>query len=206
MMEKYNINQTTLKVVGLYTTDYEVSLHLREIARQTKVDVKAVQLQLKRLETTNILASIPKGRNKEYSLRLDDPIAKYYVMMAEAFATVICLANNFVIKKVVSEIVSKIEGTVVLFGSFARGDARKNSDIDLFVISDEGLQARTKNMVDDASDLIGRKISLKTANPEQFSQGLDDADPLIREVVSNHVVLRGIDEFCEIMWSHHARP
>jgi predicted nucleotidyltransferase len=206
MMEKYNINQTTLRIVGRYTSDYGMSLHLREIARQTRVDVKATQLQLKRLESMNVLTSMPKGRNKEYSLKLDNPITKYYVMMGEAFATVICLANNFVIKKVVSEVVGKIEGTVVLFGSFARGDATRRSDVDLFVIGDAGLRARTKNMVDDASELIGRRISLKTASSEQFLKGMVDADPLVKEVISNHVILRGLDEFCEILWSYYARP
>jgi hypothetical protein len=44
MMKGYNINQTTLKILGLYRSDYRRSLHLRQIARETNVDVKAVQL------------------------------------------------------------------------------------------------------------------------------------------------------------------
>jgi len=58
MLEEYNINQTTLKILGLYRSDYGRSMHLRKIARETKVDVKAVQLQLKRLERLNILSSV----------------------------------------------------------------------------------------------------------------------------------------------------
>ncbi|MHB8545492.1 MAG: hypothetical protein ACYDAJ_01835 [Nitrosotalea sp.] len=50
MLEEYNINQTTLKILGLYLDDYKKSLHLREISRETKIDVKAIQLQLKKLE------------------------------------------------------------------------------------------------------------------------------------------------------------
>jgi hypothetical protein len=33
--------------------------------------------------------------------------------------------------------------------------------------------------------------------------GLRSNDPLIKEVVSNHIILKGIDEFCDIMWSYH---
>ena len=83
MMEEYNINQTTLKILGLYRSDYGRSLHLRQIARETKVDVKAIQLQLKRLERMNILSSLRKGRNKEYTVNLQNSIAKYYLMLAE---------------------------------------------------------------------------------------------------------------------------
>lgn len=135
MMEEYNINHTTLKILGLYRTDYGRSLHLREISRQTKVDVKAVQLQLKRLEKINVVSSVLKGRNKEYSLNLGNSITKYYMVMAETFASIIYLRRNFLIKKTVSEIGNLIEGTMVLFGSFARGQVTKESDIDIFVVS-----------------------------------------------------------------------
>jgi len=72
VMEEYNINQTTLKSLGLYSK----SLHLRQIVRETSVDVKAVELQLKRLERKNIRLCVRKGRNKEYSVNLRNSIAK----------------------------------------------------------------------------------------------------------------------------------
>jgi len=36
-------------------------------------------------------------------------------------------------------------------------------------------------------------------------KGLENGDPLVREVASNHVVLKGIDEFCDTMWRYYAR-
>ena len=58
MLEKYNINQTTLRILGLYRNDYKNPLHLREISRRTEVDVKSVQLQVRGLEKVNILSSV----------------------------------------------------------------------------------------------------------------------------------------------------
>ncbi len=97
MMEKYNINQTTLKILALYRNNYNVSLHVREISRKTNVDVKAVQLQLKRLEGSNILSSTLKGKNKEYRLNLSNLTAKHYMTMAEEFSTIIFLSKSFMI-------------------------------------------------------------------------------------------------------------
>jgi len=202
MMEEYNINQTTLKILALYTNDYRKSLHLREIARETKVDVKAVQLQLKRLEKINVLSSIIKGRNKECSLNLDNSIIKYYMIMAETFSSIIYLRKNFLIKKVVNEIGNQIEGVIVLFGSFAKGQTTKESDIDLFAISDKKLNM---SAVREAGKLVGRSISVKSASKRQFMKGLKENDPLISEVVSNHVILKGVDDFCDIIWRYHAR-
>lgn len=201
-MEEYNINQTTLKILGLYASDYGKSLHLREIARETGVDVKAVQLQLKRLERVNVVSSVMRGRNKEYRLNLGNLMSRYYMVLAETFASVSYLGANFLVKKVVGGIGDRVEGTVILFGSFARGEATKGSDIDLFVIGDEKID---KSTINEVGNLVGREISVKSSDKGQFLKGLGEGDPLIREVVSSHVVLKGVDEFCDIMWRYHAK-
>ncbi|MDE1729142.1 MAG: hypothetical protein KGH81_08210, partial [Thaumarchaeota archaeon] len=120
MLEEYNINQTTLKMLGLYLNDYKKSLHLREISRETEIDVKAIQLQLKKLEKINVLSSVIRGRNKDYHLNLNNVTTKYYLVMAEVFISIIYLKKNFLIKKIVDEIENKIHEPIILFGSFAK--------------------------------------------------------------------------------------
>jgi len=200
MLEEYNITQTTLKILALYTNNYKKSLHLREISRQTKADVKTTQLQLKKLEKINVLSSTIKGKNKEYVLNLNNVIAKYYLIMAEIFASVIYLQKNFLIKKVVTEIENKIDDPLVLFGSFVKGGHTKESDIDLFVISEKKIDRR---MILDTSRFVGHDISIKSTSRSKFSNGLKNRDPLINEVVSNHIILKGADKFCDIMWRYY---
>lgn len=202
MMEKYNINKTTLKILGLFLGDYRRSLHVREIARDVGVDVKAVGLQLRRLENINVLSSIIKGRNKEYRLKLDNLVAKYYMILAETFASIRFLEKNFLIKRLMSETGDKLEGTTMLFGSFAKGEMTEESDIDLFIISNRKPDA---DVIRETGSLIDREVNIKSTNMKQFLNGLMDNDPLIMEVVSNHIVLKGIDDFCEIMWRYNAR-
>ncbi|MDE1814617.1 MAG: nucleotidyltransferase domain-containing protein, partial [Thaumarchaeota archaeon] len=137
MLEEYNINQTTLKILGLYLNDYKKSLHLREISRETEIDVKAIQLQLKKLEKINVLSSVIRGRNKDYHLNLNNVTTKYYLVMAEVFISIIYLKKNFLIKKIVDEIENKIHEPIILFGSFAKGTYTKDSDVDVFIISDK---------------------------------------------------------------------
>lgn len=201
-MEKYNINKTTLKILGLFLGDYSRSMHVREIARDVGVDVKAVGLQLRRLENINVLSSIIKGRNKEYRLKLDNLVAKYYMILAETFASIRFLEKNFLIKRLMSETGDKLEGTTVLFGSFAKGEITEESDIDLFIISDRKPDA---DVIRETGSLIDREVNIKSTNMKQFLDGLMDNDPLMMEVVSNHIVLKGIDDYCEIMWRYNAR-
>ncbi len=200
MLEEYNITQTTLKIIGLYTDNYKKSIHLREISRETDVDVKSIQLQLKKLERINVLSSILRGRNKEYTLNLENVITKYYLIMAESFTSIIYLKKHFLIKKILGEIGKKIDNPLILFGSFVKGGHTKESDIDLFVISEKKID---KGMVLKISDLVNRDINIKSLNKAQFLNGLQRKDPLVNEIVSNHIILKGIDEFCEIMWRYY---
>jgi len=199
-MEKYNINQTTLRILGLFSSDYRKAIHIREIARNIQIDVKAVGIQLNRLEKANVLSSVLRGRNKEYQLNLSNPVTMFYIILAEVFASIIYLGNNFLVKKLTSEIANKIEGTIILFGSFARGEATEESDIDLFVISEKKADAEAVN---EAGRLMGREINMKSTGRKQFLNGLMENDPLIKEVVSSHIVIKGVDQLVEIMWLYH---
>lgn len=202
MMERYIINQTTLKILALYRNDYRQSYYLREVAREVDIDMKAVQHQLKRLEDMNIVTSDRRGKIKEYRLNLANSTTRYFMAMAETFYTITYLAANFLVKKLVSRVEANVEGSLVLFGSLAKGQGTRESDIDILAISERQVDP---SAIKEAENLLGRKINAKLASAEQFLKGLREGDPLIREVVSNHVILKGVDGFCETMWRHYAR-
>ncbi len=179
MLEEYNITQTTLKIIGLYTANYGKSIHLREMARETDVDVKSIQLQMRKLERINILSSVIRGRNKEYTLNLNNIITKNYLIMAESFLTVIYLKKHFLIKKILDEIGGKTDGPIVLFGSFVKGGHTKESDVDLFVINEKKID---KNVILKAADLVNGDVNVKYSNKTQFLNGLQNKDALVNEV------------------------
>lgn len=202
MMERYIINQTTLELLALFRSDYRKSYYLREAAREIDVDMKAVQHQLKRLEAMNIVSSAERGKIKEYRLNLTNSVTRFFMTMAETFYTITFLAENFLVKKLFGQIEGRAEGSLVLFGSLAKGQATRDSDVDLFIISDRKTDT---DPFKEAEDLRGRRISTRVASAKQFLKGLQEDDPLMKEVVSNHVILKGVDEFCEIMWRRYAR-
>lgn len=195
------MTQTTFRIITLYTGDYKKSLHIREIARRTETDVKSIQIQLQRLERINVLSSIVKGKNKEYSLN-QNIITRYYLNMAECFAAIMYLKKHFLIKKMFARLESDMDGAVILFGSYAKETYTKQSDIDLFIINEKKVD---KKIISATSDIINKDINVKSSNRQQFLDGLYDNDPLIKEVALNHVVLKGADEFCQLMWRNHTR-
>ncbi len=201
MLDKYNITQTTLKLVELYANDYTKALHLREIARETRVDVKAIHLQLRKLERISILSSTTRGRNKEYSLNLDNIVTRYYLIMSEIFAAVIYLEKNFLIRKIIHEVEDKIDGPIILFGSFVGDRHVKESDVDMFVISEKKIDRR---IVLETARRINHDINIRSTSGAKFLSGLRGDDPLVKEVLTNHIVLKGADRFCDIVWRYYA--
>jgi len=200
MKEKYNINHTTLRILALFSNDYRKKIHLREISRDINIDVKAVGLQVNRLDKANVLSSSRRGRNKEYQLNLSNMATRSYMLLAEVFTTIRYLGDNYLIKKLATEIEDEVEAPIILFGSHARGEATEDSDIDLFIIAEQDID---EEGVIEVGKLIGREVNINSASKHQFLMGLKDNDPLIGEVVSNHIVIKGAEELVEIMWRYH---
>ena len=73
------------------------------------------------------------------------------------------------------------EKLIVLFGSYAKGLANKNSDIDIYI---ETKNRNVKKLVENVNSKINVKIG---------SFNIDS--PLIKEIIKNHVIIKGIEVF-----------
>jgi predicted nucleotidyltransferase len=202
MSYNYHINQTTLKILGLFRNDYKISFYLREIARNVHIDAKAVGLQLNRLEKVNIVKSLQKGKNKEHTLNLNNFLTLYYLILAETFTTLEYLNRNFEIKKLVGETTEKMGKTAILFGSFSKENMTKESDIDILIIDNEKSDL---TILKELGKLLSREVNVKLMSEEQFTNGLVIKDPLVQEIAANHIILKGIDNYCNILWRYYAK-
>jgi predicted nucleotidyltransferase len=200
MEENYYINQTTIKILALFRSDYETAIHVREIARSIQTDTKTVGIHLNRLENINVLKSTIRGRNKEYQLNIDNTVTKYYVILAETYTTITYLESNYLIKKLTGEILDRIDGTVILYGSYAKGEATEDSDVDLLVIPDKKIDSEA---IAETGRITGKEINIKETDSVLFQEGLKENDPLICEIIKNHIVLKRIDSFVEAMWRYY---
>jgi predicted nucleotidyltransferase len=196
-----DINSTILDILGLYRGQYRSSIHIREAARQIGISVEAVRIQLNRLEQARVITGLRRGSLKEYALNFNNFSTIYYLIISETYETIRFLDEYFVIKKVIEELGDILQGIVILFGSFAKKQARETSDIDLFVIGDRPIDQQA---VINLGDLIGRDINIKYATAQQFTTGLIRNSPLEQEVIANYIVLKGVESFCDLLWRLYA--
>ena len=119
------------EVLMLYLGGYSREFYLREISRLTKIPVKSTQNAVKTLEEARIIRSTLKGKNKYFSLNRENIQTRLQILHAEIHKTIIFLSKYPQFKTVLKEMPNV---TAVVFGSFSRFTAEKDSDLDVLVI------------------------------------------------------------------------
>ena len=75
------------------------------------------------------------------------------------------------------------KGMIILFGSYAKGIPKKDSDIDIYLeTNDNNLKTRVKE--------ANYKLSIKIGK-------FDTKSLLIKEIIKNHIIIRGLEDFYE---------
>ena len=190
------------RILSLYRTDYTANLHMRAMAKLLGTSHMTLLPHLKRLEETKILQTETVGKNKQYTLNKNNLLTKYYLIVTEGFVTIAYLQKTFIIKKLAEHLNNiGIQNPLILFGSYAKGYATEESDIDLFSIGKltENQQTNIKKF----EATFGKKINIKTATVENFEAGLRTGDILIKEVVANHIVISNPDPFVTLLWRQY---
>ena len=200
MVEKTTNNK--LRILSLYRQNYTARFHVREIAALTKKSHVTLLPHLKSLEKDKVLLSKMVGKNRIYSLNLQNIAAKQHLLLAEVVESAAYLDEVFVIKKITAEIFKlNFGGAVILFGSYAKRTYKEDSDIDLFYIgkiSDLDIQ-KIKNI----GRIYGKMINIKTSIVENVDSGLRKKDALITEILKSHILLQNGELFINALWRYY---
>lgn len=200
MVEKTTSNK--LRILSLFRSSYMAQFHVREIAKLTQKSHVTLLPHLQALEEDHVLTPKIVGKNKLYSLNLQNIAAKQYLLLAEVVESTAYFEEIFVIKKLTSEIFKlNLGGTVILFGSYAKRTFKEDSDIDLFYIgkiSDSNVQK-----IKDIGRTYGKTINIKNSTVEHFASGLRKKDALIAEILKNHVLLQNGELFINALWGYY---
>src|SRR3989344_2078462 len=98
MVDKITVNR--LKIIDLYRSNYSAQYHAREMARLTKKSHVTLLPHLHALEREKILIAKTMGKNKVYTLNLDNILARGYIGISELFASIFYQEQVFLIKKI----------------------------------------------------------------------------------------------------------
>ncbi|MBU2634486.1 MAG: nucleotidyltransferase domain-containing protein [Nanoarchaeota archaeon] len=189
----YQKRNKGLGILTLYLRDYTKQFYLREISKLTKIPLKTTQNLILDLEEKKILKSILRGKNKYFRLNLDNIETKFYLLQSEIYRSLLFLKKYPLFKSFLREI--NTNKPLVIFGSFAKFKADKDSDLDLLVFSDEKLPLH----------LLPYELHKIKLTEPSFVKLLEKKEPLMEELKENHVILNNPSFYVNIMWSYYGR-
>jgi len=181
MVQKWNNLGLELDIV-LCLLKYG-ELHLRGLAKATGHPHSTLSRVIKKMVKKNLVDFKREGKNKIFNLKKGIETINY-VYLAEHYRLV-RLIDKYPNMAVIIETITKKtdEKLILLFGSYAKFNAKPDSDIDLFV---ETKNRNVKRTVDEINSKINTKIG-----------DFEKSNPLVKEIIKDHVIIKGVETYYE---------
>lgn len=184
-----------LEIISLFRGNYKARFYLREISTVSKMPLKTCQNTLSNLEKAKILKSKIEGKNKYFSLNLENIKTKSYLQQAEIYQTDLFIEKYPQFKIFLKSLETTVP--IVVFGSFAKFTADKNSDLDLLIISNKELKL--------PFHLLPFKPHQINMSEKTFLKAINQQEDLIKEVEENHIILNNHSFYVNIIWRYYGK-
>lgn len=186
-----------LEVLRPFTESLEKRVYGRELARELEMNQKTVQNRLNALEERGLLKSTEKGRTREFSLSRENILTRKLIVATEVKKFYDLLSSSFEVKEIVGDVLKLTEGYVIVYGSFAKGDWKEGSDLDVLLI-DSGGEDEVKGL----KKKYSREIHFMFMKSEEFIEGMKSRESYLQEILQNHVICRGFEEVTNWRFEH----
>ena len=193
----YQKRNKELEIVSLYRSNYKKQIYLRQISRLSKLPLKTAQNVLVILEKSKILKSRIEGKNKYFSLNLDNINVKSYLLQSEIYKTDVFLDIYPQFKIFLKSL--NTNTAIIIFGSFAKLKADKDSDADMLVIS---IDLKKQKL---PFHLLPYKIHQISLSEDSFVKALKEQETLIKEIEENHIILNNHSFYVNLMWQYYGK-
>jgi predicted nucleotidyltransferase len=182
------LNNQELKILQEFTRDYSIELYGRAISQKLKLNQKTTSNILKRLEKEDILKFKQEGKNKYYFLNKFNPYLKEIIKLIEINKKIDFLKKQKSKKRLFEELEKNTKGILIVFGSYSKNKETKDSDLDLFVLG-------SINNVAGLENSFNIEINIINGDKEK----INSQEPFVKEIKENHVILKGVEEFVELV-------
>ena len=157
--------------------------HVRGLAKALNESHSTILRKLNKLVKQNVIDYKKEGKNKVFFLK-KNMFSRNHILQSEIYKLT-SLLNKYPELMIILEQISKKvdEKLIIMFGSYAKFRAKKDSDIDIYI---ETKNRNIKNNVENIHSKIKVKIGI-----------FDIKSNLIKEIIKDHVIVRGFEEFYE---------
>lgn len=168
------------------------NLTAREIARRVGFTPWACIKSLRELETLGLIKMEKSGRSNLYTInRKNFIVMKMLLPLFEKEKNFLKWTIDWIVKKIKFKPVS-----IILFGSFARGEEERRSDIDLCILVKQSLEITKleEEMLKIAPifyEKFGKKLASYISDIGSFKIKYEKGMTMFREIVRDGIILYG---------------
>src|SRR4030042_3409658 len=183
-------SKTREKILRIFFADTDKKYYLRELEKILKISVGNIRRELLALEKSGLFKKEEKGKQVYYFLNQEAP-------MYEEFKSIVI--KTIGLEHIFKEELKKQKNIVFsfLFGSYAKGDFKSDSDIDLYAIGDIKEDELYK-AVKKAEEIARRDVNYHLSSLSEFRKNLKKSY-FHKEIIKNNILLTGNpDEFRRI--------
>ncbi len=161
MLELLTKSSIRRKIILLFVYNRDKELFLSEVARRVKTTPGTARREMTRLVHTGLLTSQKRGNLSLYRIN------PAFGLMKEIVAII---RKTCGIEIELARALGKVEGISLafIFGSYARGEMRADSDIDLFIVGTPR-EEEVYRAVRSVEESVGREINYHLAGEAEFA-------------------------------------
>lgn len=174
-------SQVRAEIFRLLFDETKKTIHLREIARKSALSVGTIQKELANLKELDLVTARRDGNRLYYSANENHPL---YQVICEL------VSKTSGIPETIKEALRTIKGIehAFIFGSFATGDEKSHSDIDIILIGDVGLRSVTSKLKQ-ISEKIEREINPHTYSSKTWKERIQKNDHFVKSILDSKKIM-----------------
>lgn len=167
-------SQVRAEIFRLLFNDHKSSIHLRDLQRQSGLSIGTIQKEMAHLKKLDLVTSERDGNRLYYSANTDHPLFEEISGLVEKTSG---------IAEQIKTALSSIKGIecAFIFGSYAKGEEKSHSDIDLIVIGTVGLRTLS-SVFKTVTDKTGREINPHIYSIKSWTEKLKKKDHFIKSI------------------------
>ncbi len=171
MFEKMNIfSGPSLSILKFLGRRYHEDYHTRELVRQLGISLGTASKSLKILTEEDLLIKRERGRLSIYQANMENPILRELKILFTLFDLEVMIKE-----------LKKDSSRIMLYGSCATGEDTFESDIDLFVLTDN--PRHVNEITTKYQKEISRQISPVIVTENEFRQIKREDQPFYNQIM-----------------------
>ena len=181
--------KNNIKVLRHLAMHRNWQFNITELAKDISVNKGILSRLIEDLEKENLIRIIRKGKIKLFSINKDNLFIKdIIILLFEKEADFIKNISENLVKKLKNKTES-----IILYGSFAKGTAKLNSDIDILIIVNKNDGDLEKEIGVFKEDFLKNDLLLRVdiISMLELKNLYKSQEPFIKSVIKNHKILSG---------------